>query len=111
MKYCGGSLISGKLSTLNWAKTADRFAVEPALPSVLKDPLLQLWLPMDAGGKDTAGKSEILRVEFEHGQVGEAVLVLVEKLVIKNPAWFARLLAAKDPLLIWAVRRFAPAGL
>ena len=49
------------------AETADRFAIEAALPSMFKDPLLQLRLPIRAGGEDAAGKREILRVEFEHG--------------------------------------------
>src|SRR5277367_1703218 len=55
---------------------------------------------MDVGGKDTAGKSKAFRVEFEHGEIGEAVLVLIEKLVVENAAWLARFLAAEDPLLI-----------
>jgi hypothetical protein len=49
------------------AETAYRFAIDPALPTMLKDPLLQLWLPVGAGGEDAAGKGEVLRVEFEDG--------------------------------------------
>ena len=48
----------GKAFDAELAKTAYRFAVEPALPPVFKDPLLQLRLPVGAGGKDAAGKSE-----------------------------------------------------
>ena len=82
------------------AKAADRFAIEAALPSMLKDPLLQLRLPVGAGGKDAAGKRKILRVEFEDGEIGEPVLIRIEELVIEDAAGLARLLAAEDPLLV-----------
>ena len=64
---------------------------------------------MNAGGKDAAGKGEVLRVELEDSEVGEAVLVLIEELVIEDAAWFARFLACRRSIFGRAVGRFAPA--
>ena len=55
---------------------------------------------MDIGGKDTAGKRKVLRVELEDGEIGEAVLVLIKELVIEDPAWLAGFLTSEDPFLV-----------
>jgi len=92
-----------------------------AFPPLLKNPLMQPWLPVGAGGEDSAREGEVLRVEFEDGEVGEAPLSGIEELVIEDASGLARLLPAEDPFPVWpqeglrrlalddAAQRFLPA--
>ena len=69
---------------------------------MLKDPLLQEWLPVGIGGEDAAGNRKVLRVEFEDGEIGEAILFRIEELVIENASGLAWVLAAEDPFPVRA---------
>src|SRR4051794_22125369 len=60
----------------------DRVPIERAYPAVLEDPFFRAFLPVRLGREYPAGDQEGFGIELEHRNIGEVVLVGIEKLVV-----------------------------
>src|SRR3984885_9133373 len=85
-----------------FVEAADGLALKVPVPSVFEYPLIQVAVPVRRIREDAAGQGEVLRVEFEYGDVGESIVVGIEELVVVDTAGLSRLLLAEDPLLVRA---------
>ena len=81
----------------------DGFAGEGALPAVIEDPVVDVWIPLGGGGEDATLKGEGGGIELEDGEVVEGVFFGVEVLVVEDAGGVAGVVGlAGDPLAVRA---------
>src|SRR5579885_927141 len=67
---------------------------------MLKDPAIELRVPVRTGGKNAARKREGRRIELKDRHVGKAVVVGVKEFVVEDASRLAALLFAEHPFAI-----------